>query len=110
MCVESVCGVCAESVWDVRFVCCVLLCIVVCVSLCVVLVLVLVCNVWCVVCVVVCSVCAVWCGGVVVCGTLKTPCVGSKCFRVSVQNAPVCTGKTPACVDNITVQASCYLE
>ena len=26
-----------ESVWDVRFVCCVLLCMVVCVSLCVVL-------------------------------------------------------------------------
>ena len=36
VCVESVSGVCAESVWDVRFVCRVLWCIVVCVSLCVV--------------------------------------------------------------------------
>ena len=63
MCVESECGVCAESVCvcDVRFVFCVLWCIVVCVSLCVVMVLVLVRNVWCVVSVV--------CGVLSVCGS-----------------------------------------
>ena len=43
--------------------------------------------VWCVWCVV-CVVCVVWwCGGVVVCDTLKTPCVGSKRFRVYQQHA-----------------------
>ena len=46
MCGVRVVCVYAESVWDVRFVCCVLWCLVLCVSLCVVLVLVLVCNVW----------------------------------------------------------------
>ena len=66
MCVESVCGVCAEGVGDVRFV------------------------FWCLWC-----VCGVWCLCVARLGTRKKlPCVGSKSLRVQVQNASVCTGKT----------------
>ena len=80
MCVESVCGVCAESVWDARFVfwCYgVLLCVVWCV-LCVVCV---VCGVCCVVCGVVCG--AAWHAEKPPCASSKTsPCVGSKRFRV----------------------------
>ena len=59
-------------------------------------------------CSVVCPVGGVWCGvvcgvcgvcGVVRLGMRKTPpCVDSKCLRVCVQDASVCTGKTPACV------------
>ena len=65
VCVESECGVCAESVWDVSFVCCA-------VSLCVVLVLVLVRNVWCgcLVCVCVRGVCVLCVARL---GTRKTP-------------------------------------
>ena len=61
-------------------------------------------------CVVVCSVGGVVCGvvwccvvlcGVVRLGMRKTPpCVDSKRLRVCVQDASVCTGKTPACVEH----------
>ena len=73
MCVESVCGVCAESVWDVRFVfwCCGVL--------------------WCVVCVL--SVCgAAWhAEKPSVCRFKTSPCVRSKRFRVYRQNARMCS-------------------
>ena len=108
LCCASVlreCGVCAESVWSVRFVfwCCAVLC---CVVMCgvgagagVQCVVCGVCGVcaWCVLCVV-CVVCVAW---RVCCvtrlGTRKTPCTSSKCLRVYVQNASVCTCKTRAC-------------
>ena len=67
----------------------------------------------CVVVVVVCTLCCgvsvggVWCGvvwcfvlcGVVRLGMRKTPsmCEDSRSLRVCVQDASVCTGKTPAC-------------
>ena len=38
--------------------------------------------------------CVVWCG--LACGK-PPPCVDSKCLRVCVQDASVCTGKTPSC-------------
>ena len=99
MCVESECGVRAESVCGMCVVC---FGVVVCcaVSSCVVLVLVLVRNVWCVVSVCVCVVCVV-CGVVcVVCVWLglasgKPPCAGetspsegSKRIRVYQQKRP----------------------
>ena len=81
-CVLRVCGVCAESVWDVRFVCCVLWCRYVCCW----------CWCWCSMCWVVCCVCGVLC---VVCvarlGTRKNP-------RVFAQNVSVCRFKTHPCV------------
>ena len=72
VCIESQCGVCAESVWDVRLCFGVVVCCAV--SLCVVLVLV-----WCAMCggvgapcvvsvVCVCVVCVVGVCGVCVCG------------------------------------------
>ena len=103
VCVESECGVCAESVWDVRLCCGVVVCCAV--SSCVVLVLVLVrhvcvCAVWCLWCVCAWCVLCVRCGvcGVCVwrglargkppvCRFKTSPCVGSKSFRVYRQNA-----------------------
>ena len=96
--VESVCGVCAESVWDVRFVCCVLCCIVVCVCVC----RYVLCWCWCwcamrgvcVVCVVcVCVWYVVWCvrglarGKPPACRLKTFLYVGSKRIRVFRQNA-----------------------
>ena len=69
VCVESVCGVCAGSVWDVR-------CVFWCCGVNVVL--------W---CCVFCCFCVVWCG--LACG---------KPLRLCVQNASVCAFKTPPCV------------
>ena len=52
----------------------------------------------------VCGLCVglcLWCVVYVVCGAAwhaeENPCVGSKRLRVSVQNASMCAGKTPAC-------------
>ena len=101
VCVESECGVCAESVCGMGVLC---FGVVVCcaVSLCVVLVLVLGRNVWCLWCVRgVCCVCGVVCvvcvwrgvarGKKKVCKFKTSPCVGSKRIRVYRQNARMCS-------------------
>ena len=57
---------------------------------------------WCLV--LVCAVVCVVCVCVVRLGMRKTPpCVDSKRLRVCVQDASVCTGKTPACVEHADV-------
>ena len=92
MCVESECGTCAESVWDVRFVfwCCGVLC---CVVMCGVGAGVGAQCVVCGVCGVRCVVC-VWLGlargKTPVCRFKMSPCVGSKRIRVYRQNARTC--------------------
>ena len=56
-----------------------------------------VCGVWCVVCCVCCVCGAAWHAENSPCvGSKTSSCVGSKRLRVYVQNASVCTGKTPA--------------
>ena len=92
MCVECVCGVCAESVWDVRFVfwyCGVLCCVVMC-GVSAGVGVQCVCAVWCVVSVVsVRGVC------LSVCVPVRfDPCCTGKRSRVYFENAPVCTFKT----------------
>ena len=60
-------------------------------------------------CGVVCSVGGVWCGVCGVCGVVRlgmrknSPCVDSKRIRVCVQDASVCAGKTPACIEHADV-------
>ena len=54
-------------------------------------------------CGVVCSVGGLWCGVVRLAMRKTPPCVDSKRLRVCVQDASVCTGKTPACVEHVGV-------
>ena len=56
-------------------------------------------------CCVFCRWCVVWFGVVYGAAWLRKtcPCVDSKRLRVCVQDASVCTGKTPACVEHAGV-------
>ena len=88
--VVSLCGLCVVVCGGVGVVCVYMWCCVLC-GLCLRVRVVW----WC-----------VWCGGacvwcVVKLGTReKAPCVDSKRLRVYVQDASVCTGNRPACVEH----------